>query len=167
MSFEWPIYAKTNNNKILTSSSDKVASGCLLVYRNVFTASIPFQGLKKNACAIVNLSVQMAAFTCNEFVWDFGGCPTSGIRNPVKQLDFTAVNSQNISSEGSWDTNGVWFSDHRRSKVSLSSFEAFFQVFFHADRIFKCKTGTIFFVKYESLAFSTGNTKWIWIKIDC
>ena len=49
LSFEWPIYAKNNNNKILTSSSDKVVSGCLLVYGNVFTARIPFQGLKKCA----------------------------------------------------------------------------------------------------------------------
>ena len=47
LSFEWPIYAKNNNNKTLTSSSDKVVSGCLLVYGDVFTASRPFQGLKK------------------------------------------------------------------------------------------------------------------------
>ena len=42
---EWLIYAENDNNKMLTSSSDnhKVASGCLLVYGNVFTVSIPFQ----------------------------------------------------------------------------------------------------------------------------
>ena len=47
LSSDWPIYAK-NNNKMLTSSSDKVISICLLVYRNVFTMSVPFRGLKKS-----------------------------------------------------------------------------------------------------------------------
>ena len=39
---------------MLINSSDKVRSSYLFVYGNVFTISIPFQGLKKIAHAIVN-----------------------------------------------------------------------------------------------------------------
>ena len=43
LSSKWPIYAKNNNNKMLTGSSDKVVSGCLLLYGNVLSVSVLFQ----------------------------------------------------------------------------------------------------------------------------
>lgn len=49
---------------MLTSSSDKVVSGCSLVYRNVFlTVSIQFQSLKKlHSHTVVNSLVQTTVY---------------------------------------------------------------------------------------------------------
>jgi len=86
---------------MLTNSSDKVVSGCLLVYQNVLTVSVPFQGLKKlvcdcksKGCIYLGLYVVWAAFQDQVFVAQ------------LQRFDFTVDNSQNISSGDLQDTTG-------------------------------------------------------------
>lgn len=87
---------------MLTNSSDKVVSGCLLVYQNVLTVSVPFQGLKKLVCDCKFISSKGCIY-----LRLYGVC--SAFQDQVfvaqlQQFDLTVDNSQNISSGDLRDT---------------------------------------------------------------
>lgn len=120
----------TTYNKLLTNSSGKVVSGCLTFCGNVFTISVPFQGLKYHA-------LDSKFFSPNHSIYRY--LILYGILAAVwhqvfvakLQFNFTVVNSQNISWEGLWDAIYMvtGFQTIIDQRFRYRSFKSFFQVF--------------------------------------